>query len=169
MPDLLRVSVMERLARLAEGARPKVQKTMEIGTRDSDATQIAGKKSKFGRAWRDVVHQSLRSDGASLGGTLPRVKVVTRATHSADESRGGQAPAPQVQTGGRDADDDAVTARRILPKLANQAPTRFSKGSRAAGEDQGDRGWPLSPETSPERVEHDANRPPPQVDRIEAP
>ncbi len=51
-------------------------------------------------------------------------------TRAADGNPG----APQVQDGGRDADSDAVKARRILPALASHTPTGLVKGSRAAGE-----------------------------------
>jgi hypothetical protein len=88
-----------------------------------------------------------RSDGAFLGKTRPRVKVVAHSAHSADEPRGGQTPA-RHKSNLAGATRTTMRSRRggSFLTLASQAPTRPIKGSRAAGEDQGDRGYPPPPD-----------------------
>ena len=156
-PDLLRVSVSGRLARLAGRGPPEGSGKR---WRSGHATDMPSKKlgannlgtNNLGIGPNSDEHGATcfispwHSDGAFLGETLPRVKVVTRSAHSADEFRGGQTPA-------RHKSNMAGTTRTTMrsrrggsfPTLASQAPTRPFKGSRAAGEDQGDRGYPLSP------------------------
>ena len=160
MPDLLRVPVVRRHARLAGRGPPEGSgKRWKSGhavlmlpeksgmlSRKSDrlpkkSGMLPGKSGEspnsdgHGAAW---FISPWRSDGAFLGETLPRVKVFTRSDHSAGYPRGNQAPARHISKLAG-ATRTAMRSRRggSFPKLASQAPTRPIKGSRAAGEDQG--------------------------------
>ena len=171
MPDHLRVSVIGRLARLAGRGPPEGSGKR---WRSGHATNMLPGKS--GESPRSDGHGAAwfispwRSDGAFHGETPPRLKVVTRADQSADESRSDRIPARHTSKMAG-ATRTAVRSRRggSFSKLASQAPTRPIKGSRAAGEDQGNSGGPLSPDTSPKHSDHDANCRPPQADRKQAP
>jgi hypothetical protein len=102
-------------------------------TRAIGATEEGGGKSKFGQAWCGVVHQSLAfGRRALLKDAAPCESRHSRGPPGMKNQRRSGPGAPQVQHGGRDADGDAIMARRIRPNLPTRLRPRSGKGSRAA-------------------------------------
>jgi hypothetical protein len=166
-PDLLRVSVSGRLARLAGRGPPEV---LGKRWRSIHATRMPPEKpgespnwDRHGVAW---LISSWRSDGAFRDETQPRVKSRALmlpawllnaaadkipARHKSNRAgatrtatwprRGGSFPTCES---GSDQTEQGITRRRDRPR---------------------DRGSPQPPLTSPERHDHEANCHPPQADR----
>jgi len=147
-PDLLRVSVGGRLARLA-GRGPPEGWGQRWRSEHAAATppEKPGESPNADRCCATWFISPWRSDGAFLRETQPRVKVVTRAVRRAVKRHYEQTPA-RHKSNLAGATRTAMWPRRggSFLTLASQAPTRPVKGSRAAGGSQEDRGDPLSPE-----------------------
>ena len=126
MPDHLRVSVIGRLARLAGRGPPEGSGKR---WRSGHATNMLPGKS--GESPRSDGHGAAwfispwRSDGAFHGETPPRLKVVTRADQSADESRSDRIPARHTSKMAG-ATRTAMRSRRADP--SQNSPARLRPG-----------------------------------------
>jgi hypothetical protein len=169
-PDLLRVSVSGRLARLAGRGPPEV---LGKRWRSIHATRMPPEKpgespnwDGHGVAW---FISSWRSDGAFRDETQPRVKSralmlpAWRSNAAADKT-----PA-RHKSNRAGATRTATWPRRggSFPTRSNPAPTRPTR-DHAPPEKPRDCGNPLPPVTSPERHDHEANCHPPQADHTGA-
>jgi hypothetical protein len=122
----------------------------------------------LGRVWRRVVHQFLAFGWrALLRAQPPREKVGARAAQMAENDplqtgpRRTTSPRWRARHGRRRGHDEADP-----PQTCKSGSDQTNKGSRARREIAEGRRVAAVPLTSPERDDHDANRPPPQADHI---
>jgi hypothetical protein len=142
MPDLPWVPVGERLARLAGRGPPEV--SGKEGRLEHATALPPGKRGESPNSDKERVAwfiNSWHSDGALLDEALPRVKVGAPAARMAKRPTADRIPA-RHKSNMAGATRTAMVPWRggSFPTLADPAPTRSTKGSRAAGNWQGKNG-----------------------------
>jgi hypothetical protein len=174
MPDLSWVRAGERLARLAGRGPP--EGSGKEGRLEHATALPPGKRGESPSSDKERVAwfiNSWRSDGALLGEALPRVKVGAPGARVAKRPGADRIPARhKSKMAGATRAAMAPWRGGSFPTLADPAPTKSTKGSRAAGNWRGrttKKTRAAIPLTSPERHDHEANCSAPQADRATMP